>query len=197
MRALLEFCHQRRRQQRTSRRLRALRFRPGGAGLAMTKYRFVALVAAGGVLLDQLSKLYIAGSFELYQSVPVLENFFHITYIRNRGAAFGILSDNALRLPFFMAVSLIAILGILWYLRQLRAEQTLSLLALSLILSGAIGNLIDRIRLGEVIDFIDVHWYDHHWPAFNVADSAICVGVGLLLLETWREERRAGKHHQQ
>jgi signal peptidase II len=163
----------------------------------MTKYRFVALVAAGGVLLDQLSKLYIAGSFELYQSVTVLENFFHITYIRNRGAAFGILSDNALRLPFFMAVSLIAILGILWYLRQLRAEQTLSLLALSLILSGAIGNLIDRIRLGEVIDFIDVHWYDHHWPAFNVADSAICVGVGLLLLETWREERRGGKHHQQ
>ena len=156
----------------------------------MGKFSLVFLTAAIGVLLDQVSKIYIDSSFELYQSVTVLENFFHITYIRNRGAAFGILSDNALRLPFFIIVSLVAIVGIIWYLRQLRADQKLSHLALGLILSGAIGNLIDRIRFGEVIDFIDVHWYNHHWPAFNVADSAICVGVGLLLLETWREERR-------
>jgi len=157
----------------------------------MGKFRFVFLIALTGVLLDQASKLYIDNSFKLYQSVTVLENFFHITYIRNRGAAFGILSDNALRLPFFIAVSLVAIIGTIWYLRQLRDDQKLSHLALGLILSGAIGNLIDRIRLGEVIDFVDVHWYNHHWPAFNVADSAICVGVGLLLLETWREERHA------
>lgn len=157
----------------------------------MGKFRLVFLTAAIGVLLDQLSKIYIDSSFELYQSVTVLENFFHITYIRNRGAAFGILSDNALRLPFFITVSLVAIIGIIWYLRQLRADQKLSHLALGLILSGAIGNLIDRVRFGEVVDFIDVHWYTHHWPAFNVADSAICVGVALLLLETWREERHA------
>lgn len=156
----------------------------------MGKFRFVFLIALVGVLLDQASKLYIDSSFNLYQSVTVLENFFHITYIRNRGAAFGILSDNALRLPFFITVSLVAIIGVIWYLRQLRDDQKLSHLALGLILSGAIGNLIDRIRLGEVIDFVDVHWYNHHWPAFNVADSAICVGVGFLLLETWREERR-------
>jgi signal peptidase II len=156
----------------------------------MGKFRLVFLTAAIGVLLDQLSKSYIDSSFELYQSVTVLENFFHITYIRNRGAAFGILSDNALRLPFFITVSLVAIVGIIWYLRQLRTDQKLSHLALGLILSGAIGNLIDRVRFGEVIDFVDVHWYNHHWPAFNVADSAICVGVALLLLETWQEERR-------
>lgn len=159
----------------------------------MGKFRLVSLTALIGVLLDQASKLYIDASFELYQSVTVLENFFHITYIRNRGAAFGILSDNALRLPFFITVSIIAIIGTFWYLRQLRADQKLSHLSLGLILSGAIGNLIDRIRLGEVIDFVDVHWYNHHWPAFNVADSAICIGVGLLLLETWREERHTRK----
>jgi len=160
----------------------------------MGKFRLVALIAGAGVLLDQLSKYYIDSTFELYQSITVLENFFHITYIRNRGAAFGILSDNALRLPFFITVSLIAIVGIIWYLRQIRTDQVLSQLALGLILSGAIGNLIDRIRFGEVIDFIDVHWYDHHWPAFNVADSAICVGVALLFLETWREERHSRKN---
>lgn len=162
----------------------------------MGKATLVSLTVAIGVLLDQLSKLYIDRSFDLYESVTVFENFFHITYIRNRGAAFGILSDNALRLPFFMVVSLIAIIGIVWYLRHLRKDQTLSVLALGMILSGAIGNLIDRVRLGEVIDFIDVHWYSYHWPAFNVADSAICVGVGLLMIETWREERHAKKNPQ-
>lgn len=163
----------------------------------MGKFRIAALTALVGVCLDQVSKLYIDNSFELYQSVKVLENFFHITYIRNRGAAFGILSDNALRLPFFIAVSIIAIIGVIWYLRQLSATQKFSPLALGLILSGAIGNLIDRIRLGEVIDFIDVHWYNHHWPAFNVADSAICVGVVLLLIDTWHEEQHLKKTRQE
>lgn len=155
----------------------------------MGKLRLVALTVTIGVLLDQLSKLYIDSHFQLYQSVTVLENFFHITYIRNRGAAFGILADSALRLPFFITVTLVAIVGIIWYLRQLQASQKLSQLALGLILSGAIGNLIDRVRFGEVVDFIDVHWYSHHWPAFNVADSAICIGVGLLLFDSWRTER--------
>lgn len=162
----------------------------------MGKYRIVTLTALSGVLLDQLSKLYIDRNFELYESLEVLENFFHITYIRNKGAAFGIFSDHALRLPFFFLISLLAVVGIFWYLRQLRNDQKWSHLALGLILSGAVGNLIDRIRYGEVIDFIDVHWYNHHWPAFNVADSAICIGVGLLLLETWREEKRNRKNSQ-
>ncbi|MDT8421517.1 MAG: signal peptidase II [Desulfuromonadales bacterium] len=161
----------------------------------MGTLRLVSLTVVIGVLLDQLSKLYIDSHFKLYESVTVLENFFHITYIRNRGAAFGILSDSPLRLPFFIVVTLVAIVGILWYLRQLPAGQKLSQLALGLILSGAIGNLIDRLRFGEVIDFIDVHWYSHHWPAFNVADSAICIGVGLLLLDSWRTERRIRHNH--
>jgi signal peptidase II len=154
------------------------------------RYRLLLIVAAVILVLDQVTKLYIDHRFALYESVTVIENFFHITYVRNKGAAFGILADSTIRVPFFITVATIAALGILWYLRQLRKDQRLLQFALSLVFAGAVGNLIDRVRLGEVIDFLDVHWYHYHWPAFNVADSAITVGVGLLLLDLWFEERR-------
>jgi signal peptidase II len=159
----------------------------------VSRYRLLLIVSLVVLVLDQATKLYIDRTFALYESVMVIENFFHISYVRNKGAAFGILADSAVRLPFFIAVSVIAAVGILWYLRHLRDDQRLLSFALSLVFSGAIGNLIDRVRLGEVIDFIDVHWYRHHWPAFNVADSAISVGVGLLLVDLWLEERRKAK----
>ena len=76
-------------------------------------------------------------------------------------------------------------------IKKLREDQKLAAISLSLIFSGALGNLIDRVRMGEVIDFLDAHWYDHHWPAFNVADSAICVGVFLLAIDMFLEERKA------
>jgi signal peptidase II len=145
----------------------------------VSRYRLLLIVSAVILVLDQATKLYIDHRFALYESVTVIENFFNITYVRNKGAAFGILADSAFRIPFFITVATVAALGILWYLRQLRADQRLLHFALSLIFAGAVGNLIDRIRLGEVIDFLDVHWYQHHWPAFNVADSAITVGVSL------------------
>jgi len=159
----------------------------------MKNYRVFTLTAALGLLLDQLSKIYIDRTFVLYQSLPVIENFFHITYLRNPGAAFGILADNSIRLPFFISISVIAAAGILWYLRRIPAGDRWQRLALGLIFSGAVGNLIDRVRLGEVIDFLDVHWYQYHWPAFNLADSAICVGVGIILLCSVREERQKKK----
>lgn len=155
----------------------------------MSKYRIFALTASIGLILDQLSKIYIDTNFALSQSRRIIENFFHITYVRNPGAAFGILSDSAIRIPFFVSISLIATLGILWYLKRLPQGKHWQYPALGLILSGALGNLIDRLRLGEVIDFLDVHWYNYHWPAFNIADSAICVGVGIMLVCTWHEER--------
>jgi len=154
------------------------------------RFRLLLTVATAILVLDQATKFFIDRTFRLYESVPVIENFFHITYVRNKGAAFGILADSAIRVPFFITVATVAALGILWYLRQLREDQRLLQFALSLVFAGAVGNLIDRVRLGEVIDFLDVHWYQHHWPAFNVADSAITVGVGLLLLDLWFEERR-------
>ena len=156
----------------------------------MWKYRVFALTATISLLIDQLSKVYIDNCFEISQSKSVINNFFHITYVRNPGAAFGLLSDSTIRLPFFISISLFASLGILWYVRRISNEKYWQHLSLGLILSGALGNLIDRIRMGEVIDFLDVHWYNYHWPAFNIADSAICVGIGIMLVCSWHEERQ-------
>lgn len=158
-----------------------------------SRFRLLILTSLIVLILDQATKLYVDARFALYESVTIFENFFHFTYLRNKGAAFSILADHALRIPFFIGVSVLASVGILWYLSKLKDEQKLLAFSLSLIFGGALGNLIDRIRLGEVIDFIDVHWYNLHWPAFNIADSAICVGVGLLMLDMWREESRNRK----
>ncbi|MEA3362201.1 MAG: signal peptidase II [Thermodesulfobacteriota bacterium] len=155
----------------------------------MGKYRIFALTVSISLLLDQLSKIYIDNNFVLGESKRIITNFFHITYVRNPGAAFGILSDSAIRVPFFIGISCVASLGILWYIRRIPSEKQWQYLALGLILSGALGNLVDRVRFGEVIDFLDAHWYNYHWPAFNVADSAICVGVTIMLICSWHEER--------
>lgn len=155
----------------------------------MGAYRVFIGIASLSLLADQLTKWLVSSSMQLHQSIELVENFFHLTYVRNPGAAFGILAEHSLRRPFFIGISLVATVGILWYAKQTKG-QTLTHLALGLILSGALGNLIDRIRFGEVVDFLDFHWYQHRWPAFNIADSAICVGVALLLLVSWREERQ-------
>ena len=155
--------------------------------------RLLLIVTPLLLIVDQLSKLYIDRNFLLGESVTVLENFFHITYIRNKGAAFGILAGSPWRVPFFVTIGVIACAALLWYLYSTRVDQKLLQIALVMVFSGAIGNIIDRVRLSEVIDFIDVHWYQYHWPAFNVADSAITVGVGLMILDLWYEERRLKK----
>ncbi|MCK4503047.1 MAG: signal peptidase II [Desulfuromonadales bacterium] len=156
----------------------------------MTKYRLFTLVAGISLVLDQLSKCYIDNNFALGESRLVITNFFHFTYVRNPGAAFGMLADSSFRMPFFITISILATSGIIWYIRLIAADKKWQHLALGLILSGALGNLIDRIRFSEVVDFIDVHWYNWHWPAFNIADSAICVGVTILLICSWHEERQ-------
>lgn len=148
------------------------------------KYFPLIIIFFVGVILDQVTKFYIANGFELYQSVEVIKGFFNITYIRNSGVAFGIFSG--LKEPmvkiFFIVISLIAIITIVIIYRGTDDKMLFTKIALSLILSGAVGNLIDRISSGEVIDFLDFHWHEHHWPAFNVADSCITVGVGLLMI---------------
>src|SRR5690606_11067610 len=109
---------------------------------------------------------------------------------RNKGAAFSFLSNASWRLPFFIAMSTIASLVILVAFYKLRADQKLAQVSLSMVFTGAVGNLIDRIRLGEVTDLLDVYWKNHHWPACNLADSYICVGVARLALHMVRDERR-------
>lgn len=154
------------------------------------KYLILICVSAIVLVIDQVTKLRIARTMDLHSSITVVENFFNITYLRNKGAAFGVLAHSSYRLPFFIMVSLVAIAVIAGVLHRLRPDQKFTALALALIFSGALGNLIDRVRLGEVIDFLDAHWYSHHWPAFNVADSAICVGVFLLAIDMFIEEKR-------
>lgn len=158
-----------------------------------SRYILFAVIAIVGIVVDQITKVAIDRSMQLFDSIPVVENFFHITYVRNKGAAFSFLSHASWRLPFFISVSIVAALVILVAFQKLRDDQKLAHVSLAMIFSGAVGNLIDRIRLGEVIDFLDVHWYRHHWPAFNVADSLICVGVFLLAIDMVLEEKRLKK----
>ena len=154
------------------------------------KYLILLVVSAIVLVLDQTTKLYIDRTMDLHTSISVVKNFFNITYLRNKGAAFGFLAHSSYRLPFFILVSIVAVAVILAVFFRLRPDQKLTAFSLSLIFSGALGNLVDRVRLGEVIDFLDAHWYGHHWPAFNIADSAICVGVFLLIIDMFVEERR-------
>ena len=157
------------------------------------KYTVFSVITLFVIVLDQSTKWYISKTMELHDSITVIENFFNITYMRNTGAAFSFLADFHYRIPFFILASVIAILVILMVVYRLRPDQKFAVVSLSLIFSGALGNLIDRVRFGEVVDFLDVHWYQHHWPAFNVADSAICVGVFLLAIDMYLEENRKKK----
>lgn len=154
------------------------------------RYLFLIAVALPVIILDQATKLFIVRTLEFHGTITVVENFFEIIHTRNQGAAFGFLRDSAIRLPFLITVSIVAALVVLAVFRKLRPDQNLTAWGLALVFAGAVGNLIDRVRLGEVIDFLNVHWYEHFWPAFNVADSAICVGVGLLAVDMILEERR-------
>lgn len=133
------------------------------------------------LVLDQATKAYVTRTMELYHSIPVIENFFSFTYLRNKGAAFSIFAHSSFRLPFLIAVSVIAIIGIIYYFSKINPNDRNTAVGMSFILAGAAGNLMDRVRHGEVVDFLDAHWYGHHWPAFNVADSAIFVGVVLIV----------------
>ena len=136
------------------------------------------------VVLDQLSKFWIVGNFSLYESLPVIPGFFSLTYLTNTGAAFGILAGHPVwwRQAFFVTVALVALVFIGFMYRRLRNDSVWYEVALAFIAGGAIGNLVDRVLLGSVTDFLDVYVGTHHWPAFNVADSAISVGVAIFLV---------------
>nr|WP_251035632.1 signal peptidase II [Paenibacillus sp. ISL-20] len=139
-------------------------------------------------LIDQGTKYLIATKLELYEQIPVIGDFFLITSSRNRGAAFGILQDQ---LWFFIVVTLIVVGGIVWYLRKVSKEgRKLLPTALALVLGGAVGNFIDRLVMGEVVDFLQFNFGSYTFPIFNIADSCIVIGVGLIILDTLLEGRR-------
>ena len=153
----------------------------------MVKALFFFLSIVIIILGDQWAKLTILSHFDYGESISVIQNFFSITYVRNTGAAFGFFAsaNPSFRVPFFLIVPIIAMVVLGFLYRDLPKDARWRSMALGLVSGGALGNLIDRVRLGYVVDFLDFHWKtDYYFPAFNVADSAICVGVGILLLST-------------
>jgi len=156
-----------------------------------TKYIIFFVTLAAVVLLDQFLKAYIGATMNLHESIPVIEGYFNITYVKNPGAAFGFLANSApeYRSLFLISVTVIAIVLILYFISKNTAKEVFLTFSLSLILGGAAGNLIDRIRFGEVTDYLDFYISSYHWPAFNVADSAISLGAIVLVIEIFK--RRA------
>jgi signal peptidase II len=148
---------------------------------------FLLLIAAI-VALDQLTKWLVVGRLDRHDTHPLVDGLLSLSHVRNYGAAFGILSDADL--PYqpvlFSALSLLALCAIAVYAWRLPAEARLPQWALALVLGGALGNLIDRARLGYVVDFVHVYWKQYQWPDFNLADSAITIGVCLLVLDILR-----------
>ncbi|MEZ4526216.1 MAG: signal peptidase II [Desulfobacterales bacterium] len=148
------------------------------------RYIRLAVIAGLVIVLDQITKLIILSTMPLHQSIPVIPGLFSITHIHNPGGAFGFFADQhpLIRKTVFLFMSSAAAVFVLWFYHQ--TPRTLPWLAfgLSLIFGGAVGNLIDRFRFGKVVDFLDFYIGSYHWPAFNVADSAISVGVGIFVI---------------
>lgn len=162
-----------------------------------TKYRLLVLILALGVGLDQLTKAAVCEALPRHGVIPVIPQFFNLVHIHNRGAAFGLLSTwSASFASIFFILTTLVVLAVLSYMFwRLPNTDRLAATGYSLIMAGALGNLIDRLRLGEVVDFLDFYLGRHHWPAFNIADSLICIGVGLLFLAIWQTEKQADASH--
>ena len=151
---------------------------------------FMAILATG-LPLDQVTKILVQLKLPLGSQVPLIPGLLNLVHIHNKGAAFGLLSGWPVEYAwlFFVATTGL-VLGVLGYLLwRLPDDHWPAALGYSLILTGALGNLIDRVRLGEVVDFIDVYWGRYHWPAFNVADSAISVGAAILIVALLRRRK--------
>ena len=147
------------------------------------KYRWVGSIVGLVLVLDQFTKHVVETRIRLYDVITVVPGFFNITHVRNKGAAFGMLSSlpDFWRSAFFIGVTIVAVAAVIALI--LKTNDRLPVYAFSLIAGGAMGNLIDRIRYGEVVDFIQWYVRSHYWPSFNVADSAITIGVVLLAIE--------------
>ena len=147
---------------------------------------FYYLVALLIFAVDQATKWLIVKKMELGQSISVIDQVFYITSHRNRGAAFGILQDQRY---FFIIITIIVVGAVIYYLQK-HAHDTLLKTALALVLGGAVGNFIDRLLHGEVVDFLDVKIGSYDFPIFNVADSALVIGVGLIFIQSFMESKK-------
>jgi signal peptidase II len=155
-------------------------------------YLFVSLAV---VLFDQVSKGMVAERIPLHSSVTVIQGLFDLTHVRNSGAAFGLFAgiDSPLRTVLLNTVAFVVFFAVLVYAWRTSVDSTRLQIGLALILGGAVGNLVDRVRAGSVTDFLDFYLGSHRWPAFNVADSAITIGVLLLAWDIWRPREAAAE----
>ncbi len=134
------------------------------------------------VVLDQLSKRWILSNIELYSSIDVVKGFFRLFHIRNTGAVWGLLDQNNPKITLVLTLfSILAFFVMLWLFHKTDRVCRLDLIALALIMGGAVGNIIDRIRFGFVVDFIELYHRSYHFPTFNIADSSLTIGVSLLI----------------
>ena len=162
----------------------------------MKRKYWVLLIACLLVLvLDQYTKYEIQKSLPLHHRVEVIKGFFNLTHVRNTGGAFGIFGGKrgGMGTLFFMAVSFIAIGSLLFFVWKAKEDEKNLVLSFSLVLAGAIGNLIDRLRYGEVVDFLEFYLSSFYWPSFNIADASICIGIGLMALELLIHDRKKAK----
>ncbi|NGM81737.1 lipoprotein signal peptidase [Paenibacillus sp. 7124] len=150
-------------------------------------YYLIALIV---FLIDQGTKYLISSRLQLDEQIPVIGNFFLITSHRNRGAAFSILQNQRW---FLILVTIVVVVGIVWYLNKVRKTRRLLPLALALVLGGAIGNFLDRLLTGEVVDFLQFNFGSYTFPIFNVADSCIVVGVALIILDSLLDMKGGGQ----
>ena len=141
------------------------------------------LGAAVVVLLDQVTKAAILKQFVLHESRPVIDGFFNLVYVMNPGAAFGFLASASemFRYLFFIGITVLVMGLIIYYIVKSDSKNIINIISFAMIFGGAVGNLIDRIRFGSVVDFLDVYIGTAHWPAFNVADSSITIGAVLMI----------------
>ena len=162
-----------------------------------SRLKTAALIAAGIILPDQITKAVIQQKYALWATEPVLPGFFNLAHVLNKGAAFGFLNnpDSSWQIWFFMAVTVLAVGFIYYLLTTADHGDRFFIVGLGLILGGALGNLIDRIRTGFVVDFLDFYVGDYHWPAFNVADIAISCGAFAVLISMYTKNRREKRSH--
>lgn len=148
------------------------------------------LLALGIIIIDQLTKWWVVTNMELRESIPVIENFFYITSHRNPGAAWGILAGQ---MAFFYVITLVVIGLIVYYMQKYAKDNIWTGIALGLVLGGAIGNFIDRLIFQEVVDFLNVYIGSYNYPIFNIADSALVIGVIIIFIITFKEEFQKGR----
>lgn len=159
------------------------------------RYTIITVVMAAVVAFDQLTKAWVLAAIPQYTEIPIINGLFSLVHVRNRGAAFGFLNRHDISWQFwlFLAATLIAAGVVFMLAKHAKAREYAFFTSLGLILGGAVGNLIDRVRFREVVDFLDFYYGGYHWPAFNVADIAICCGAFLALILSWRSAHEEKK----